>query len=251
MVCNGNCVCTCGDKFTGVTRIGFVVDESGSMMGCRNATISGFNEYLETQKRASVSDEVVVTLTKFADEASIVYKNQPLATAPLLTHATYNPAGSTALFDAVGRTVNAIQSQMRTGDRALIVIITDGEENNSKEMNKNTISTMIKNCEALGNWTFTYMGANQDAWNNGIGLGMQRANVINYTSTPMGTNMAFAAVANSTIRYRSSSGTSVADFYDGHETVDESFKEEWNKYHKGIANAVRVEILDEDGNKVS
>lgn len=224
MTCDGNCVCNCVP--TGRTLIGVVIDESGSMFRCAGATISGFNEFLQTQKRAKAKDEVLVTLTKFHDLVSVVYSNKPLDKAPELNSSTYSPGGSTALYDAVARTVREIEKEVKAGDRVLFLIITDGQENASKESTKESIVSLVKSKESLGNWTFTYMGANQDAWSTGIGLGIPQANSINYVSTAGGTTKGFNVMSNSTLRYRGGNSAIDTNFYGGTNSVDDLVKKE-------------------------
>src|SRR5688572_9245897 len=82
------------------TLITFVVDESGSMVPKKNEVISGFNDYLVSQKRNS-SDDASITLIKFNGLVTSVYERKPLLEAPELTALTYNPNGWTALYDAI------------------------------------------------------------------------------------------------------------------------------------------------------
>lgn len=166
-----------------------ILDESGSMETCRDATITGVNEYLQGLKLDSAAD-YVVTLAKFdagkTPTTIQVFTDKPLADVPELTRANYVPGGGTPMYDGIGVTVTGITY---VADRYLVVILTDGEENESKTWNKDSVKKLIAQKEALETWTFVYMGANQDAWAEAYAMGIQRTNAINYKTAAMGSSM--------------------------------------------------------------
>src|ERR1035437_7488867 len=86
----------------------FVVDESGSMLSQQGTIISGFNEQLNTMKQEEKENDVryLVTLVKFSDTVTVLYKDKPLSEVPELTTSTYVPSGWTALYDAIGATID-------------------------------------------------------------------------------------------------------------------------------------------------
>lgn len=217
MNCNGNCNCNCANR----TLLAIVLDKSGSMDSVKDATISGFNEYIDSVKKENVGREVLVTLTTFSNEESIVYKNVPLQSVEPLTETTYVPSGGTALYDAIGRTAHTLNEDIRPGDRVLFVVLTDGQENSSRRYARDGVFNLIRGFEKKGNWTFTYLGANQDAWANSAWMGFAASNSINYNSTTVGTRSAFAAAAYSTNSYMENAGGAVVDFYGGNTHVDD------------------------------
>ena len=155
--------------------VSFVLDETGSMEVCRQATISGFNEYVqELQKKSS---GIKMTLTLFnSDKTEVRYSDVVVKEVKPLTRETYSPAGMTPLYDAIGLTIKKI------GDKkagTLVVIMTDGEENASKEFTREKIFDLIKQKEADG-WTFVYLGANHDSWTAGQAIGLHKGNTMNY-----------------------------------------------------------------------
>jgi uncharacterized protein YegL len=154
-----------------------VLDESGSMQAVRMATISGVNEWLQDQ-RSDASTEMDVCLVKFG---SLVHGNLtvvPIRTFAELTPESYQPNGWTALLDAMGTAIKQLESH--DADAYLVLVVTDGLENFSKEFTPEKIREMVTQKEATGVWSFTFLGANIDAWAAAQGLGFQHSNVANF-----------------------------------------------------------------------
>lgn len=185
------------------TLVSFIIDESGSMADNKQVTISGFNEYLQTLK--ANGGDILFTLTKFSNNSShVVHKSLPLAHVPKLDHFNYTPSGGTPLYDAIGHTIASIDHELVNvveKPAVMLVIMTDGEENASREFTRESIFALIKAKEALG-WGFIYLGANQDAYKAAGSFGISASNTSNYhVSNTLG---AFAGVANATAVYTKS-----------------------------------------------
>lgn len=182
------------------TLVSFILDETGSMGSIEEATISGFNEYLQTLRKSK--DKISMTLTKFnSEKTEIVFNGKPIKDVPELSHDTYHPNHNTPLFDAIGKTINAL-SKTAKDKNVLITILTDGQENASTEFNWQKIQQLIKEKQEKG-WTFTFLGANQDSWHTGQMLGIPTGNSINFSTTASSTRMAFSAMANTTMDFAS------------------------------------------------
>lgn len=207
--------------------VSIVLDETGSMSVRHDQTISAFNEYVGSLKTTNVP--VSVTLTKFnTDKVEVSYTDKALKDVPLLSKETYKPTACTNLYDAVGKTINEINSRNVEKDKSvLVVIITDGEENSSKEYTQQKVFDLIKEKQGKG-WTFVFMGADQDAWVASSGLGIARGNTMSFS----GTNVkgAMKNLSTSTVMYASSSaragGMSSSSFFTGplHKTTSTSTK---------------------------
>lgn len=174
----------------------FIIDESGSMLGQQATIISGFNEQLATMKDEEINGvmledgktrgervKYLVSLTKFSDTATVVYRDKPLAEVPELTKKTYTPRGWTALMDAIGATIDT--AALGETD-CIVTIMTDGFENKSREWKKNTIKTLIDIRQNENKWGFVYFGANQEAWQEASQIGMTTSNSITYTAANTG-----------------------------------------------------------------
>ena len=121
----------------------FILDKSGSMGGLESDTIGGFNSMLEKQKKAKNRNTYVTTVL-FDNEYKLLYSHTSISEVKPLTEKEYSPGGTTALLDAIGRTISQVKSEqarLSSKDKAkkvLFVIITDGMENASKKTNRST-----------------------------------------------------------------------------------------------------------------
>lgn len=179
--------------------INLVIDESSSMGSSRRETISGFNEYIDEQKKNKDVD-ILVSLTKFSSTSNQVFTAKPIADVEPLTEETYAPNGSTALYDAVAQSIHQteVALQREKDDvSVLTVVFSDGEENASVEYRDSAkIRKLIKDKEAKGTWTFVFFGTDIDAWTAGTGLGVSAANVMKVARGK--TSDMYKALSNST-----------------------------------------------------
>jgi hypothetical protein len=130
---------------------------------------------------------------------------------PELTRETYKPNGGTPLYDAFCTTLKGIQD--RPDEKYLFVVLTDGEENMSKEYTEKQMKALKTKLEDKGNWTFVYIGANQDAWATASKFGYTSSNVTNFNATQKGTGMAFVTLSAATRSYSVSPTMSTSAFY--------------------------------------
>lgn len=191
--------------------INFVLDETGSMLVCKDATISGFNEYInELAKRP---ESIRFTLTKFnTTKIEVVYTGAAVEDIKPLDQSNYQPAALTPLYDAVARTIKATEQALTSiPDHAVLcVIMTDGEENASHEYDRDKIFALIKEKTDAG-WTFAFLGADQDAWAAGTKIGI--SNNMSYTNTSDGIKGAYRTLAASTLNYAKSGGQQTDSFF--------------------------------------
>ena len=164
-------------------EIVFILDESGSMGSVKDDTIGGFNEFIEQQKE--IEGKAVFTFVKFSDYYKVVEEGALLENVKLLNRETYTPTYSTALLDAVGKTINKVGNRHDTLDeedkpgKVLFVILTDGYENASEEyIADGTIAKMVKNKRDNEGWEFLFLGADIDAWGAGHDLGFARGQTV-------------------------------------------------------------------------
>ena len=189
----------------GVTFVSLVLDETGSMADCRGATVSGFNEYIKTLKTRK--DPVKFTLTLFnTNKTEIRHRCVPLEMVRELNNLNYIPDACTNLYDAVAAAIRAMEGDIASVSpkpAVLCVIMTDGQENSSKEYDYDKIRDLIQEKEKDG-WNFVYLGANQDAWAVGTSLGIAAHNTMSYK--PSDTKHVAAFVGLVTNNYRGQSG---------------------------------------------
>lgn len=160
-----------------LSEIIVIVDRSGSMNAMREEAITGFNEFLEKQKSARVG-ECLLTYCQFNHDYEIVYNGMPIQDVPPLTEETFVPAGATALYDAVGRTIDEVGRRLAATpekDRpcdVTVVIITDGQENSSKRYYQFHVKELITHQTEKYQWSFMFLGQNLDAVSAGQAMGM-------------------------------------------------------------------------------
>lgn len=199
------------DRFEGTTFVSVILDKSGSMVSCADATRSAFNEYIEDLRRGDEADSIVFGLTAFDTEFYDLIEAAPVAEVTLLTEENYVPNGLTALYDAIGRTLQGLEGSVGQDDRALIVILTDGMENSSREFDQRQVFDLIQDRTARGNFTFVYLGANQDAFAVGASLGVPRGNTRAYDTRQMSETV--RDVSQQTHAYSASNRVSMREFF--------------------------------------
>lgn len=184
------------------TLIAFLLDETGSMMPVRDATISGFNEYVQTVQRAY--PDALLTLMLFSTERySGPYRMTPLRYIAPLTTQNYQPSGGTPLYDCIARLIADTEkaaASMRPAPVVLCVIMTDGEENSSHDYNRDRIFARIREKEDEG-WTFVYLGANQDAWDVGASIGVQASRAMTFDADNEGVQEVLRVSADASVRH--------------------------------------------------
>ena len=164
----------------------FILDKSGSMSGSEDNTISSFNEYLEREKKNKYN--TLVSTILFSDNYYYLHKRENIKNIKHLTNRDYYVGGCTALYDALGNTINYFK-KVNT-DKVLFIIITDGYENASLEFNKSKITKLIKN----SGFEFIYIGADIDSYAAGSDIGIRRENIANFKKDKKGTNLLFRSV---------------------------------------------------------
>jgi Mg-chelatase subunit ChlD len=178
------------------------------MATVRDATISGFNEFVEGQRKAP--GEANLTLIQFDSENPYeVVFDRAVGEIPKLTVETYVPRGGTPLHDALGRTITQLGAKLKKMSEAdrpakvVIVTMTDGQENSSHEYTSAQIAEMIKHQREAYKWEFLFLGANQDAILTGERLNIPRGQTMSYAATAAGTHNSIAATTNNVAKYRS------------------------------------------------
>jgi len=153
----------------------FILDNSSSMAACWLQTLSAYNEHLDEIKqivRKYPEQEVVVSLCTFNNTVKHPRVDQPINQFNYLRSRDIDPEGMTALLDAIGTSVDRIQeahgAEIDANKASVVcVILTDGEENASHYYDFPTIARRIDDLEATEKWSFTFIGADIDAWRIG------------------------------------------------------------------------------------
>lgn len=192
----------------GKTMICLILDRSGSMSGREKDVIGGVNTFIDEQKK--LPEAASIAFVRFDTSGIERFRPmQELAKVGPLQPQEYVPSGGTPLLDAVGQTINALDRDWVTERpaRAIVVIVTDGEERDSREFKKEQIKAMIKARQDSGMWAFVYLGASVDAFAEGAAMGVSMRNTAGFTNTAVGTKRAYAAMTESVSHMRTSGAT--------------------------------------------
>lgn len=182
-----------------LTELVFILDRSGSMSGLEEDTIGGFNAMLAKQK--AVRGEALVTTVLFDNEYEILHNRENIRHVGTITPKDYYVRGSTALLDAVGRTINRIgkacayEAEENRPGKVLFVIITDGMENASCEFGWNTVKKMIEHQKSKYSWEFIFLGANIDASAAAAKVGIAADRAANYHADAQGTALNYSVMS--------------------------------------------------------
>lgn len=166
------------------TLIAVLLDRSGSMESVKSDTEGGFKAFIDLQR--GHTGDIRVTLAQFDTEYDVVYANRAIADVPALV---LQPRGGTALYDALGRLITdvgaelAALEQSRRPGTVIVVVLTDGHENSSREWTHDAVSAAIRRQETDYAWDFVFLGANMDAVAIGTRLGFSADRSLTWEST--------------------------------------------------------------------
>ncbi len=191
-----------------LTELVFILDRSGSMSGLESDTIGGYNSMMEKQKKEP--GEAFVTTVLFDDGYELLHDRINLRGVEAITSSEYYVRGTTALLDAIGKTINKIgnaQKQTAESERAekvIIVITTDGMENASREYDYEIIKKMVENQKMKYGWEFIFLGANIDAVAEAERFGIDEDRAARFNSDPIGTSLNYDVVGEAVKNLRAS-----------------------------------------------
>lgn len=177
-----------------------VLDRSSSMTVVERETVDGFNKYLSALKEKESTIPYYFFLTMFNSDVQEMYSGVRLEEVKPLNSETYYPAGSTALYDAVMKTIEKMEKRAKKNP-CLMVIITDGQENSSVKFTDKQFAKKVEALKEKGNWTFVFLGANQDSWATTSHLNFDRGNVQNFDFSKAGVKKTWESLALNTQEY--------------------------------------------------
>lgn len=182
----------------GLTELVFVLDRSGSMSGLESDTIGGFNGMIDKQKRQE--GEANVTTVLFDDQYEWIHDHFPIEAIRPLTEEDYYVRGCTALLDAVGKTIQKMDSiqknlpESRKAEKVIFVITTDGLENASREYTYETVRRQIESHKSQYGWEFLFLGANMDAVSEAKKFGISEDRSVTFENDSEGVAVNYRAV---------------------------------------------------------
>ena len=187
------------------TELVFILDKSGSMLGLEKDTIGGYNAMLEKQR--AVAGECVITTVLFHNRYELLHDRMDIRAVRPITEKEYEVGGSTALLDAIGMAIHKIKTAQDNtaeefrAEKVMFVIITDGEENASREYSAETVKGLIeqqKECD----WAFIFLGANIDAVETAGRFGIDTDRAVDYVPDGEGTALNFSVLGDTVAAFR-------------------------------------------------
>lgn len=194
-----------------LTELVYILDMSGSMSNLTEDTIGGYNSLLHQQKKLGEENSALranVTTVLFDDRYILLHDRADIRGIPDITDKEYSPFGTTAMLDAIGRTVVSVgqklaaMSEEERPGLVSVTIITDGYENASSEYTWDVVRSMIKEQREKYSWVFSFIGANIDVERTSFDLGIDQKMAKKYTASKEGTASVFNSVTRGTSSMR-------------------------------------------------
>jgi uncharacterized protein YegL len=188
-----------------LTEIIFLLDRSGSMAGLESDTVGGFNAFV--RKQSKLAGETILTTVLFDDEYEVLWNGIDARDAKL-TEDEYYVRGTTALLDAVGKTILDVGYRLaktkedRKPGKVIFVITTDGMENASSEFTYGKVKELIQHQQERYNWEFIFMGANIDVAREADSLGINVENSFKFEASEKGIENMYEMVSESIMEKR-------------------------------------------------
>ncbi len=141
-----------------------LLDRTGSMSGIWDEALSSVNAYAAAVGKVEEGEaddlKTTVTLAAFDYQDGFQFDVLRQAIEPgawtEVTNSEISPRGMTPLFDAINRTITMAEAD--NPEKAVIVIMTDGHENSSREVTHAGVKAALDRAEARG-WEVVFLGA--------------------------------------------------------------------------------------------
>jgi hypothetical protein len=190
------------------SHITAVVDRSGSMAHLADDTIGGFNQFLDDQK--AVPGAAVFSLYLFNHDVHPIVTNVPLSDVEPLTSQVYAVGGNTAYLDALGQAITDTGDYLKSlpeserPDTIVVLVMTDGQENSSREYTLGEIRELVERQEQEWKWKFLFLGANLDATTEGAKMGVSKKMSMSYAAKGSTVRESLRATSSNLANYRTS-----------------------------------------------
>jgi hypothetical protein len=189
-----------------LTELAFVLDRSGSMGCVAESAVAGFNAFLRDQQTAP--GHARFTLVLFDDQYLVPAEALPISQVAPLDATTYVPRGSTALLDAMGRTIDDLGRRLagvpepERPAKVIVAILTDGYENASQQYTQRDVAARIRRQRDQYGWKFLFLGANQDAIATAAQLNIASHDAATFQADAAGARASFKSTSRKASSFR-------------------------------------------------
>lgn len=208
----------------GLTELVFILDKSGSMGGLEQDTIGGYNSMLAKQK--VVDGDAFITTVLFDNGYELLHDRIDIKAVNFISEKEYRVGGSTALIDAIGKTIHKIGNAQKNtavdyrAENVMFVIITDGAENASREYTSDKVKAQIERQKTKYGWEFIFLGANIDAVETAGRFGIAPDRAQSFHSDGEGTALNYRVVSEAVASFRNCADMPV----DWNQEIEADFK---------------------------
>lgn len=194
-----------------LTEIIFILDKSGSMSSMGNEPVNGYNKFIDEQRDPSLG-EANVTFVLFDDNVKTVYNGVKISEVEPLTMEKYTAdgMGMTAMYDAIGKTFFDVGKRLAAtpeeerASKVIVCILTDGEENASREWRLGDIKRIIDEQTTKYSWKIQFMGTTMDAIRSAQNVGITQDSYSLFDNTHKGLRDAYHTHSHVVSSYRTS-----------------------------------------------
>ena len=227
------------DPETERVKIWFLLDRSGSMQGLTEDVVGGFNQFVADQVLKPGKARLTAVQFDGTDPFEMIVDARRINDVPELTSDVYQPRGVTPLYDALGHLIKSADRRIsyraekgRPEEDQLVIVFTDGLENASTKFERSKIFELIQD-RMNADWTFVFMGANQDSYAEGAKIGLDDGNVQNYSSDSDNVALAYESMNRATSDFRSKPRSQriadKADFFGGLKEAEQEMRRSKNR----------------------
>lgn len=198
-----------------LTDLTVVIDRSGSMASCKADAENGMNRFIRQQQE--LPGECVFSLVQFDTEYEAVHLAKSIR--EITPDYVLIPRNGTALLDSLGRAITETGVRLRDMPESnrpglvVFVVITDGQENASKEFTRAKIKEMIEHQTNVYKWQFTFLGSNQDSFTEAGWMGFSQASIADYAGEKTSDGILLASASVCRMRSQSFTGQAVRNAY--------------------------------------
>ncbi|WP_228064412.1 vWA domain-containing protein [Novilysobacter avium] len=197
------------------SHISVILDRTGSMQDIRDDVVGGFNAFLAAQKASP--DPATFTLVQFdsQDPYEVLHRGVGISDVPPLTLAQYVPRGATPLYDAMGQGILELEAGLagmaddERPNKVIFVVVTDGQENASREFDRARLSKLIAAKKKIG-WDFVFLSADLEAFEDADRMGVELSSRLMFNKSKQGNDRAWSAASARILDRRSGVSACVA-----------------------------------------